>query len=289
MILASLEQSLLLYPLVLGVYLSYQILKTTDLTAEGSFVLGAAFYARLLINFSSQPLAISIAILGGALCGIFVSLMQRKGKMNALVSSIIMLFMLYSLNLQIMGKPNINLLGYDCFQQSSHVFGYQLKLVFLGGLGIILTGALTLFLKTRAGLTLRALGHHATLLKKYGKNPESYRLMGLVVSNSLAALCGVMVAQFSGYADIHMGFGMALVGISAVVIGNHLLCHLRPGKSFNPFLEILACLGGIYLYFLISHILLSLDIDPVNLRLCLGLILIMCLRSPHFLKGSRHA
>jgi putative ABC transport system permease protein len=105
----------------------------------------------------------------------------------------------------------------------------------------------------------------------------------------LASFCGVLTAQFSGYADIHMGFGIALVGIGAVVIGQHLLSHIRAGKKFSPFSEILACFCGIYLYFLISHLLLSFDIDPVNLRLCLGVILIICLRSPTFLKGFRYA
>jgi len=209
--------------------------------------------------------------------------------MNALVSSIIMLFMLYSVNLQIMGRPNINLLGYDLLSAVESSLGSYAKLLILGILGIFLTVTLGLLLKTRLGLTLRAFGYQPLLLKKYDKNPETYRLIGLMLSNSLASFCGVLTAQFSGYADIHMGFGMALVGIGAVVIGHHLLLHVRQSKEFNPFLEIMACFAGIYLYFLISHLLLSFNIDPVNLRLCLGIILIICLRSPHLLKGARHA
>lgn len=288
MILASLEQSLMLYPLVLGVYLSYQILKTTDLTAEGSFVLGAALYARLLTTYNNQTLAIISAFLGGAVCGFFVYILQRKGRMNALISSIIMLFMLYSVNLQIMGKPNINLLSYDVFESTS-AQSVPLKIIFLGLLGITLTLALGLFLKTRLGLTLRALGYSPPVLKKYGRDPEAYRLTGLVISNTLSAGCGALMAQFSGYADIHMGFGMALVGISAVVIGHHVLSSLNKSICFSSFLEIFACFGGIYMYFLISHFLLTLDINPINLRLCLGLILILCLRSPRFLKGPQDA
>lgn len=289
MIGASLEQSLLLYPLVLGIYLSYQILKTTDLTAEGSFVLGAALYARLLTDGQTHLMALFLALTGAAFCGLCVCMMQRKGRMNALISSIIMLFMLYSINLQIMGRPNINLLGYDLLQGLNPTLGTHAKLICLLTLGTILTVALAVFLKTRIGLSLRAFGHHSTLLKKYGKNPESYRLLGLILANTLAALCGVLTAQFSGYADIHMGFGMALVGIGAVVMGQHLLSHVRPKKRFTPFFELLACFGGIYLYFLISHLLLSFDIDPINLRLCLGIILIACLRSTTLLKDSRHA
>ncbi|MFN7662443.1 MAG: ABC transporter permease [Alphaproteobacteria bacterium] len=291
MILASLEQSLMLYPLVLGVCLSYQILKTTDLTAEGSFVLGAALYARLLTAYNNQNLAIISALLGGALCGFFVYILQRKGQMNALISSIIMLFMLYSVNLQIMGKPNISLLSYDVFESTSvhSVHNVPLKIIFLGLLGLVLTFVLGLFLKTRLGLTLRALGHNPHVLKKYGRNPEAYRLTGLIISNTLSAGCGALMAQFSGYADIHMGFGMALVGISAVAIGQHVLSSLKKTIHFSSFLEIIACFGGIYMYFLISHFLLKLDIDPINLRLCLGLILILCLRSHHLIKGTKNA
>lgn len=287
MILESLEQSLLFYPLVLGIYLSYHILKITDLTVEGSFVAGAALYARLLTLYDNHPLAMTGALLGGIMCGVAVSFMQRKGSMNGLVASIIMLFMLYSLNLQIMGRPNISLLNYDVFSALSNAS--FIKLVFLILMGVFLLGGLTLFLKTRLGLSCRAFGHQPNLLYKYNQNPETYRLLGLILSNMLAALCGALTAQFSGYADIHMGFGMALIGIGAVVIGQHLFSSLRQTRSFQPGLELLACFGGIYLYFLISHLLLSFDIDPINLRLCLGLLLILCLRSPILLKGQPHA
>jgi putative tryptophan/tyrosine transport system permease protein len=287
MIVESLEQSLLFYPLVLGIYLSYHILKITDLTVEGSFVVGAALYARLLTLYENHPLALTGALLGGMACGAAVSFMQRKGSMNGLVASIIMLFMLYSLNLQIMGRPNISLLNYDVFstlQNTSFI-----KLIFLILLGACLLVDLTIFLKMRVGLSCRAFGHQPNLLQKYNQNPETYRLLGLLLSNMLAALCGALTAQFSGYADIHMGFGMALIGIGAVVIGQHLFASLRKARTFQAGLELLACFGGIYLYFLISHLLLSFDIDPINLRLCLGLLLILCLRSPILMKGRSHA
>ena len=103
----------------------------------------------------------------------------------------------------------------------------------------------------------------------------------------LAALCGVITAQVSGYADIHMGFGVALTGIGAVVMGTQIFYGIKKETRFNPYFDLLACFTGVYFYFILVHVLLSLDVNPIHLKLFLGLILIFSLRVTGFRKGTQ--
>lgn len=282
--LASFEQSLLMLPLVLGIYLSYKILRTTDLTVDGSFVLGAGAYARCLSEGLNHSLSLMLALLLGFTAGCIVALIQRHNRVNALVASIIMLFMLYSINFQVMGRPNISLLAHDLLSHVPPAYETLMKIVILCVMALLLLFGLALLIKSRYGLLMRAFGCNPTLLKKQGKQPERYRLLTLGLSNALAALCGVMTAQVNGYADINMGFGMALTGIGAVVIGQQLLLYLRKRTHFSVTYDLLGCLLGIYLYFLVMHLLLKIHVDPINLKLFLGVVLILSLRSASFVK-----
>lgn len=282
--LASFEQSLLMLPLVLGIYLSYRILNTTDLTVDGSFVLGAGTYARALSEGLGHSLSLTLALLFGFAAGSIVALIQRHNRVNALVASIIMLFMLYSINFQVMGRPNISLLAHDLLTHVPPTYETPVKIIILCGLSLLLLCGLMLLVKSRHGLLIRAFGCNPPLVKKYGKNPEYYRLLTLGLSNALAAFCGVMTAQVNGYADINMGFGMALTGIGAVVIGQQLLLYLRRRTHFSVSYDLLGCFLGIYLYFVVMHLLLKIHVDPINLKLFLGVVLILSLRSASFVK-----
>ncbi|MEY3196795.1 MAG: hypothetical protein RLZZ59_161, partial [Pseudomonadota bacterium] len=142
--------------------------------------------------------------------------------------------------------------------------------------GILCLALLILVLKSEFGLILRAFGHDQKLLAVLGKSIEKYRLFGLMLSNSLAALTGVLSAQVNGFADINMGFGVALVGIGAVVIGRQIMISSQ--AKFLLFPEVLSSFIGILLYFCCISILLKVGIDPINLKLLLGIILFAALR-----------
>lgn len=290
MIIALFEQTFLMMPLVLGIYLSYSILKITDLTVDGSFVLGAAIYARLLTLDYGHGIAMLLAILGGMLAGVCVSLIQRHNRIKPLVASIIMLFMLYSIQYQIMGKPNINLLHYDLFSNiEDEGSASLLKMGALGILNIVILSSLYLLLSSHKGLVLRAFGHQPKLLKNINRSAENQRLFGLTLSNGLASCCGAITAQVNGFADINMGFGMALTGIGAVVIGQQLFTALPSCTTFSPARGLAAGTSGLLLYFLLMHLLLYMNINPINLKLFLGLILILSLRSAQQRGGQIHA
>jgi putative ABC transport system permease protein len=268
-IVSALEQSVIFFPLSLGVYLSYAILKTTDMTTEGSFVLGAGAFARLLTLNCPVPLALALALVSGVLSGFGVSYIQRQGKINSLIAGIIGLFILYTLNFKLMARPNIGVENQVSFWVS--------KPFIFSVIGII-TLTMLLLLATRFGLLLRAFGENAALLYGFGKNIEKYRYFGLGFSNALAALCGAFTAVINGFADLGMGFGMTLTAISTVMLGQQLQSVIFPKAAFGIGKEIYSCFLGVLLYFIAINSLLVYGLDPLYLKLVLGLVLIILLR-----------
>ncbi|MEY4463811.1 MAG: hypothetical protein RLZZ81_782 [Pseudomonadota bacterium] len=267
----ALEQSLIMLPLILGMYISYRILKITDLTVDGTYVLGAAVFART-ISFGLFP-ALIFAVIAGGIIGSIVSFMQKNNRINGLIAGILASFMLYSVNLQIMQRPNISVLGMPTLLSILNVENWLIPLVIINCLIIFVV---IILLKGKLGLLLRAFGFNKDLLINLGKPAELYRTLGLSISNCLAALTGTLSAQVNGFADINMGFGVALVGIGAIVIGRHILIH---ANNFNAFKEIFSCFIGILFYFIALSVLLRIGIDPINLKLILGIVLFISLSS----------
>lgn len=280
---SALQQSLMFLPLAFGVYLSYQVLVVTDISVEGSFVLGAAIFARLFTLGFNQIFSMIAAMLGGIVVGIGITMMQRYAKINSLIAGIIGVFMLYSVNFAVMGQPNIGLLDPRIFLQSlqsSHPIGLW---IFLIGFVLVLSALLVLFLHSRLGLLLRAFGVNALLLKRLGRNPTLYLCIGLAISHILSALCGVVTSQFDGYADINMGLGMAVTAIGSVVIGNKLIrSFILHTQKYSATLDLFCCLVGAYLYFLILNVFLAMGINPIYLKFLLGLILVLFLSTAHY-------
>jgi len=275
--LSTLSQSLLFFPLALGIYTSYVILRATDLTVDGSFVLGAGAFAHLLVLGVNPMLAFLIAGFAGALAGIGVSLIQFRGRINSLLAGILALFMLYSINFNVMGRPNISL--FDTATLGS-VLGLENSAgnwLFIIICVVVLTILLSLLLVSRYGLVLRSFGEQPQLLKRLGHKIEYYRFFGFILSNGLVALCGAMTAQVNGYADLGMGFGMALTGIGAVVIGRQILKPLYHSHRFHLPFELGGTILGVFLYFLAINLFLAWGVNPINLKLFLGLLLVFFL------------
>jgi len=270
--LATIEQSLLLLPLVCGMYISYRILKVTDLTMDGTYVLGAAIFARMIDLGIIFALLLSCVV--GALIGAIVGLMQRDNKVSDLVVGILASFMLYSVNLQVMGKPNISLIGKASILS---VTGFSNWISVLAIISILVILILFFVLKSDFGLFLRAFGHNQKLLQILGKPAEYYRMLGLSLSNALSSFAGALTAGVNCFADINMGLGVALIGIGAVVIGGHII--IKAQENFCVIKGLMSCFIGIILYFLCLNMLLMIGINPVNLKLILGLMLFFTLRS----------
>lgn len=270
MLLNILEQTLLFFPLVLGLYLSYSVLKIPDLTTDGSFVLGAAFFG-ISVHLNIHPaLAMGISMAGGALCGFAVSFLQTKFYLHPLIAGILLVFILNTLTLKLMGRPNLSLLD------SPSIFSLlnSGKLSILLPLAFLLLTLVSLLLTSKIGIMLHALGNNGTLLNLCGKNANAYQRLGLCVSNSLVGLSGALTAQANGYVDTSMGIGIVLIALGTVMIGQQIYKTLFTNLPLKNILKILSCLLGVFLYFFLIHILISLGLDPIYLRLMIGVSLI---------------
>ncbi len=276
-----LEQSLLCFPLVLGIYLSFSVLKIADLSVDGSLVLGAAIFAKAMTLGAHLAVAMLAAISGGVMAGVIVALVQRKNRIDPLIAGILMAFILNSLSLVIMERPNIGLLKVESiFEQIHHLSGFSMsltRLIIMAIICTILTIGLTGVLSTKKGLWLKAFGNSEELVAMLGTNPEKLRIIGLLLSNALAALSGCLTAQASGYADVNMGFGQALIGIAMVLIGRQLILFFKLHQMKSDLAKIYFTLLGVIIYFLLTNELIRYGLSPVYLKMAIGALLIIFL------------
>ena len=208
----------LLYALMaLGVYITFRILDFPDLTVDGSFTTGGAIAAVLITDGVSPWIATLAAFGGGMLAGICTGLLHTKGKINGLLSGIIMMIALHSINMRILGKPNVSLSG------ENTVFSTLDPIVIIAI--IVIAGKLLLdaFFRTDLGLSLRATGDNKRMIRSFGVNTDITTVLGLSISNGLVALSGAFVAQQSSFADISSGIGMIVIGLASVIIGEAIL------------------------------------------------------------------
>jgi putative ABC transport system permease protein len=272
-------QTFTLVPLVLAIYISYEVMKITDLTVEGSFVLGAAVYAKLIIEAINPVLAFVIAILAGLIAGIVVGCIQRHDKIDSLIAGILMIFMLYSINLQIMGSPNLTTYNHETMlTYISYAFADNAGFIFAAFYTLFCIVMVYILLNIQLGLRIRAYGDNKHLLYRLGCNPEKYRITGLAFSNALAAGSGALTCQIYGFTDINMGFGIALTAIAAWLLGVQTMRKIFRYKNFSVKIDCMACLLGALLYYSAVTFLLKIGVDPINLKLLIGLVLVILLK-----------
>ena len=274
-----LSQIIPFLPLAYAISISYNVLNATDLTLDSSFVLGAGLFAHLIVMGVNPSIAGIISLLAGACAGIVTSLIQYKGKVDPLLAGILAVFIFTSLNLLIMGRPNINLLGQstmlsNAFNQSEFMGNLQLSFYCIGICVIAF-----IIINSRFGLSLRALGENAYLLQRLGYKIELRRMAGFALTNAMSASAGILTAQSVGYADLNMSLGMTLTGIGAIIIGGQILHKItKKHNKHRVIFELCACLLGVTIYFTVMNTLLKYDLDPLYLKLVLGITLVIFLR-----------
>lgn len=266
------EQCLVFLPFSLGVYLSYSVLNKADLTVDGSFVLGAAVYGLCVLNGKDPLIAVSLATLVGFAAGGGVALLQYRDKMTSLIAGILALFMLQSINLALMGRPNLNLLGQSSLLQFFEIIsGVSVSKTFsLAILSLFSLLAMGLLMHSRLGLLFRAFGDNAHLMRLMGYRPELMRFLGLGLSNSLVALSGALIAQYQGYVDIGMGMGNVLIGIGTVIIGQQTASYCMQGRHSPVHFQLLFCTLGVFAYFAVLNSLVAVGVSPIYLKLTIG-------------------
>jgi putative ABC transport system permease protein len=273
----SLEQGLAYGLVALGIVISFRILAFPDLTVDGSFPLGASVVARLIMEGYPPICGIFLAIIAGFLAGCCTGLLNTRLKINSLLAGILMMTILYSVNLRIMGRSNIQLLTVDTFLTPLENLEVSRFIPIIAFFLVVTVGIklLTdLFFHTQIGFAMRATGDNEQMIRTLGVNTDNMTVLGLGISNAFVSLSGALVAQDQGFSDVGMGIGMIVAGLASIIIGEALL-----GKQTVARMTLAAVIGSIIYKFIIA-IGLRMGLAPTDLKMATGVMVILALGIP---------
>lgn len=274
----TVAQGLLWAVMALGVYVTFRVLDIADLTVEGSFPLGAATAAALLAAGYGAMAAVAAAAVAGMLAGIVTGVLHTKMKIPALLAGILTMIALYSVNLRIMGKANLSLLGVDTtFSICRDIFGLNSgETTFIVGLAVTIVIGFLLywFFGTEIGAAIRATGFNQQMIRAQGVDTDVTIILGLLLSNALVAVSGALVAQNNGFADVGMGTGTIVIGLASVIIGEVLFGT----RSFKNCM-ISVILGSI-VYRIVIAAVLQMGMPPNDLKLFTSVLVAFALSMP---------
>lgn len=278
LLIPTVAQGLLWAVMALGVYITFRVLDVADLTVEGSFPLGAATAATMMVAGFGPAASFLAAFVAGTLAGIVTGLLHTKMKIPALLAGILTMIALYSVNLRVMGKANLSLLGVDtAFKLAKSALGMNTAQTTLI-VGFIVTVAVGVFLYwffgTEIGAAIRATGFNQQMIRAQGINTDNTIILGLLLSNGLVAVSGALVAQSNGFADVGMGTGTIVIGLASVIIGEVLFGT----RSFKNCL-ISVVLGSV-VYRIVIAAVLAMGMPPNDLKLFTSVLVAIALSLP---------
>lgn len=279
----SFEQGLAYAMVALGIVVSFRILAFPDLTVDGSFALGGAVVARLISEGLPPIYGVMAAVVCGFLAGCCTGFLNTRLKINSLLAGILMMTILYSVNLRIMGRSNIQLLTVDTLLtplENLDINRFIPIIAFFFLVTFFIKFITDMFFRTQIGFAMRATGDNEQMIRTLGVNTDNMTVLGLGISNAFVALSGVLVAQDQGFADIGMGIGMIVAGLAAIIIGETLI-----GKTSVQRMTLAAIVGSIIYKFIIA-LGLRLGLAPTDLKLATGLMVILALGFPALKKGK---
>ena len=254
------------------------MLDIADLTVEGSFPLGAATAASLMVAGYGPMTSLFAAFITGTLAGVVTGLLHTKMKIPALLAGILTMIALYSVNLRIMGKANLSLLGVDTsFKIARNMLGMNMAQTTLI-VGILVTFLVGLFMYwffgTQIGAAIRATGFNQQMIRAQGVDTDVTIILGLLLSNGLVAVSGALVAQSNGFSDVGMGTGTIVIGLASVIIGEVLFGT----RSFKNCL-VSVVLGSI-VYRIVIATVLAMGMPPNDLKLFTSVLVALALSMP---------
>lgn len=281
LIIGSLQLGLIYSLIAMGIYISFRVLNIPDLTAEGSFTFGMAVMSACAAG--GHPIAgIFLSLLAGAAAGLVTALLHTKLRIPAILSGILTMTGLYTINLIVMnGSSNLTLLGVTTIYDMVGVLlpmnftsaKIMISLIFV----VVAIVILVVFFKTNCGLCIRAIGDNETMARSSSMSVDLYKILGLMVSNALIALCGGLIACDQGYADMTSGAGMLVIGLAAVIIGEAFI------RRRTIFAGLLSCVLGSIIYRLILAVAVSTRIFPAYaMKLLSAIIVTIALAIPAF-------
>jgi len=263
--------------MALGVYITYRVLDVADLTVEGTIALGGAVAARFISGGMNPWLATLFALIAGLLGGLCTGLLHTKLKIPALLSGILTMIALYSINLRVMGKSNIPLL------RVKNVYSPLQELGLSGSIPSLIVGVIIVvavaviiywFFGTELGSAIRATGNNQNMARAQGINTSNMIILGLVISNGMVALSGALIAQYQSFADVQMGTGSIVIGLASLIIGEVLFGT----RTFKRTL-VSVSLGAI-IYRIIIALVLKAGMDANDLKLFTAVTVAICLSMP---------
>lgn len=294
----AVSQGLVWATLALGVYITFRILNFADMSCEGSFALGGSVSAVLMVNVGVNPfITVIAATLAGMIAGAITGFLHTKLKIPAILSGILTMIGLYSINLRIMGQANTSLIGQTTMitiirkllptPDAIGIKDSTLQTWVVLGIGLVFTvaiiGLIYWYFGTEIGCCIRATGNNETMVRAQGVNTDQMKIFGLVISNGLIALSGALVTQSQGYADVKMGVGAIVIGLASIVIGE--VIFLRPRNFASRLLSIMI---GSVIYRMIIAIVLQLGLNTDDLKLFTAIVVAIALAIPT-LKNNRVA
>jgi putative tryptophan/tyrosine transport system permease protein len=300
LLIGALTIGLILSLLAFGVFISFRIFEFPDITTEGSITLGGAVAAVLIVAHVNPVLATAAAFVAGALAGTATAVLHTRFKINSLLSGILVMTALYSVNLHVMGKSNLPLLSERTLAsmaesagmrvlgaQSLHIGAWEVAtrdvaaLVLSLAVAAITGAALYLFFRTNIGTAMQAAGDNAQMIRALGVNVDTMIVLGLAVSNGLVALAGALLTQYQGFADVQMGIGMVVWGLASVIIGEALV-----GVRDLGYVIISAVMGSV-LFRLLVAVALRGGLNPNDLKLVTAAFVFAALVVPGFVRRAR--
>lgn len=237
-IVTILEQGLIYAILALGVYITYKILDFPDLTVDGSFPLGAAVTAALITRGMNPYLTLPVSFLAGVLAGVCTGLIHVKCKVRDLLSGIIMMTALWTVNLYIAGTANVPLFSRDSIFKNDFLIGIvpesmksYVTLIIVLILAVVCKIILDLYMNTKSGYLLRAVGDNETVVTALAKDQGNVKILGLAIANGLVSLAGCVFAQEERVFEISMGTGAIVIGLASVIIGTSIFKKISYVKT----------------------------------------------------------
>jgi putative ABC transport system permease protein len=277
------EQGLIWTIMALGVYITFRILNFADMTVDGSITLGGSVSAMLITIGINPFLSLLIASFIGVVAGALTGFLHTKLKIPAILSGILTMVSLYSINIRIMGGANASLIGKETvFSKIENLFMWVPNKIVIVPLIIalivctILMSILWWFFNTEIGLAIRATGDNEHMIRSLGVNTNCTKTLALMISNGLVALCGAIIAQSQGYADISMGTGSIVIGLASIIIGEVIL-----GQNVSFALKLVSVVIGSICYRIIIALILNLGINPSDLKIFTAIILACALCLPN--------
>ena len=265
--------------MALGLYITFKVLDFADLTVDGSFALGGAVSAVLLVNGWNPFLSLLIAFLAGGISGVVTGLLHTKLEIPGILAGILTMIALYSINIRIMGQANTPLLGVDTIMVKLEILlgiDRTMSSLIAGVVfSVVIIMILYWFFGTELGSVIRATGNNERMVRAQGVNTDNMKIIGLMLSNALVALSGAMVAQSQGYGDVGMGTGTIVIGLASIIIGEVIF-----GVRFSFWYRLMSVVFGSIIYRIIIAVVLQLGLKSTDLKLLTAIIVALALALP---------